>query len=324
MVTLEAAVYLGNELRSLRSIDPSFFVSGLTGNQMVLQAYYAFHWISHIKASVMVSETLQILARFACTPSSLIWIYLVLKLEQLPLEFVFWDLESLTETLESQQPFVDSQEDLDALVVSRDWCVLSHYILFEYGEALLKDPLLLPRLSVPSLAARKHLFPNVAWIRDEDRNLPCRILPDPFQVRNAVELPVYRQLHGNILKSAGGRHQRASTSEMLGLFHYHARLGAFVFADYYLLDKPQLCIQDVRSGKQLRPVTCERFSLIPGCESAVAHAYPWKQGPVLLDAALSPDELKVACVYGSKGAYYFFTCVGASTTHYFWPRDCYG
>ena len=272
-----------------------------------LAGYCASHWMAHMRATRMSPEAFEALSKFADAPSSLAWVYLVLRLDELSLETVFWDLESLIEALESHQK--RQPERMNALAISHDWCVLTRYILFEYGDALQKDPSLLLGISFSSLATRRALFPNIAWIRENDGDPSCHILPDPFHVRHAIEIPCHRQLRGHVSSLEGTKLPPFyRVPDSLGLFHNHSKLGAFIFADYYLLDKPQLWIQDVRSGKQLRPVTIEAFSEIERCASTNGH-YSCDDEPVLLDAAVSPDEHMVACVYGMKSGHNYFTCV---------------
>jgi len=290
-----------------KSSNTSEPTAGLDLTRHQLASYCASHWMAHMRASRMSPEAVEALSKFADAPSSLSWIYWVLRLDELSLETVFWDLESLIGVLDGHQE--TQPERLNALAVSRDWCALTRYILFEYGDALQKDPSLLSRISFSSLAARKLLFPNIAWVRDGDDGRTCLILPDPFEVRHPINIPRHRQLRGNLatmdeLEAPPGH----PVIDSLGLFHHHSKLGAFIFADYYLLDKPQLWIQDVRSGKQLRPVTVETFSEIDSCVSATGD---WSSidVPVLLGASVSPDERLVACVYGMDSGHNYFTCV---------------
>ena len=123
-----------------------------------------------------------------------------------------------------------------------------------------------------------------------------------------MEIPAHRRLRGNNSSSNGRRREHGNRiPDALGLFHHHAKLEAFVFADYYLIEKPRLCFQDVRSGKQLRLVVCEQFPSTQ--EGALGETYEWEYEDVLLDAAVSLDERRFACVYSAKGDCSFFTCV---------------
>jgi hypothetical protein len=102
-----------------------------------------------------------------------------------------------------------------------------------------------------------------------------------------------------------GRYERIYGPDLsaLGLFQIIKRYGAFIYSSHYLLDRPQLFLQECSTGKRLAPITCETDFTIEVVRAR-------SSGDVaLLDSAISEDETRVALVYGVIGACSFFTCV---------------